>query len=494
MSGHWLTAREILEQFGFDNSALFLWRTKGCAALGGKKLLSKKAIREGKRGCQFEYLYPRKQIEIIAAVPVLTNKPLSDKQGKLWWPASAASVEFGCSLCQLDDWRERFCPWLGRKIHYKRRVVREQDRKQFRWVYFYPEKDLNEIQQYRDEGQNAPQEPWPTTQDLLQRGFSERALKTRRRRGEMATRPGVRVLDNGRAVHVTEWSPGGVEKLQRELGADAFMEAQGFLAGPKATEGPFWFAPRSLARWRGPKEGCTYLGRPLEARKVNRAWYYKLQDLEKIRRLRSVPADAPWEDPSDHSIWLTTRVVEQRHGILEQVLSGIRRLDERVKGRRKGRGGRPRVTPSIRCKEIDRAGRKIAKGKLLVWNQADVLNYVSWRNGHRRHAGQGVASGLTTTDHPSVDESRRPTKAPMPPLHPEPRRKADRKPGRPEQNAEVVEYAFGLLEDRPDLKNKELFRLCKEKFPDHGLFNKSKRPQDAFRAALYNAHKNQPAS
>lgn len=91
------------------------------------------------------------------------------------------------------------------------------------------------------------------------------------------------------------------------------------------------------------------------------------------------------------------------------------------------------------------------------------------------------------------ETARRPTaatpEAPIPPRHPKPRRKPDRKPGRPDQNADVVGYAFKLLEEQPDIKNKELFRLCKDKFPGHRIFTKAKNPRNAFRAALYNACK-----
>jgi hypothetical protein len=49
-------------------------------------------------------------------------------------------------------------------------------------------------------------------------------------------------------------------------------------------------------------------------------------------------------------------------------------------------------------------------------------------------------------------------------------------------------YAMGLLIVKPAARNKELFRLCKDKFPEHPLF-KNDDPKGAFRVALHRARK-----
>lgn len=60
--------------------------------------------------------------------------------------------------------------------------------------------------------------------------------------------------------------------------------------------------------------------------------------------------------------------------------------------------------------------------------------------------------------------------------------------GRPDQNADLVNYAFRLLDENENLRNKDILQKCRAEFPDHPIF-KAKSPQQALRSAMYHTRK-----
>jgi hypothetical protein len=59
-------------------------------------------------------------------------------------------------------------------------------------------------------------------------------------------------------------------------------------------------------------------------------------------------------------------------------------------------------------------------------------------------------------------------------------------PGRPAKNAELVAYARELKASDPHIRNKEVLKRCRGRFPDHPIFQAEK-PGQALRSALYYA-------
>jgi hypothetical protein len=65
--------------------------------------------------------------------------------------------------------------------------------------------------------------------------------------------------------------------------------------------------------------------------------------------------------------------------------------------------------------------------------------------------------------------------------------------GRPEVNQEIVAYALAAKAANPRLRGKELLKQCRERFPNHPIFE-SQKPAAALRAAMARARKDAPAA
>jgi hypothetical protein len=337
--------------------------------------------RIGVRGRQIEDEYYRLHVERIektlAATPQLVNGSHADKQGRLWLAASAVSVKYGFTLRELDCWRQATCPWIGRHLGARKMIVREESSVTgLRELFLYAEGDLREIKAAIAAGRNTPADPWPSTEEAIAAGLTERALKAIRAANKSSTRPGVRVRADGLVTSVTEWSPVALEVARQKRTIPA-----GFVGEDEATKPPFGLTPRALHHWRNH---CAWLGRAIDVVKAGGRCYYSRADLEQIAVKRAAGRGDSWIDPADRSVWITTTRLWLDFGIEEQIASYFQRREAQPpKPRRNGRG-RVRSAPAIRGKVVMWPGKTGDQAR--VWSIDDALRYVAYRDRQFRTA------------------------------------------------------------------------------------------------------------
>jgi hypothetical protein len=378
----WPTLFQVCAELGVSPFTVNGWCYAGCPGLGARRLHAVVV------GCR-RYFHPV-DVRRLAAVPLLTDGRCHDAAGRGWLTVAVVIARLGCSLTQLTEWRG-WCAWLGRSIELRRHLVREPRGDGWRWrrPLLFAEDDVQAIAVARAAGRGGAKDPWPSTAEVLAEDFSKRQLKTLRRGGRVRTRGGVRVRPNGFVAVVTEWCPEDLARVKEERRQAAADVGRGgdWMTDRQAAWPPFNKSPATMKHWR---KHCVHLGRPLKAerRKVGRGrgtWYTWRADLEAAVAAAQAAAGGPGplDDHVDRNgeVWLPTSLVVKRHkGLREQVLNGLRKRDERVR-QCKGPGGRPRSAPSIRSKVISRRHPLIRGGKIRVWHQGDILDYVAYRQG-----------------------------------------------------------------------------------------------------------------
>jgi hypothetical protein len=316
-------------------------------------------------------------------------------RGKWHLLPEEATARLSCGHNELRRWRG-FCPWLGRKIGHLK----------VDGVYHYGESDVELVERARQAavpGRSPRQdaEPWPSTRELVERGFSASLLKRRRLKGQVRTRRGHRVRPDYTLAPVREWCPQDLEKIRTRAQAKEAGRRPGYVTDKEAAAAPFGIPATTLARWRNPRgSGCPYLGRLLDAYqdKPSCIWYNSAADLRKATEKTPLGSLDPHRD-EDGTTWLPQRLT----GLIEQTLNNLRKRDNRAAAKL----GRPRRAPSVRSKVIDRPHPKIRNGKLRVWHEGDLLAYKAWRNGTPHANGPGHHGSDSDSIRPQAAKKRR---------------------------------------------------------------------------------------
>ena len=156
----WLTAAEVKGRYGHSTMTLWLWRTKGCPHLGGRKLRSKldrRAIR--REGCK-KRSHDTDQRSRVFALADLEEVARQDKPDPAasadpdWLTYREAAQRYGVTQPRLSDWARSDCPLLGRPIATK--MARAGVGNRVMTVTKYARADLKEIARRRSGAEEAP--------------------------------------------------------------------------------------------------------------------------------------------------------------------------------------------------------------------------------------------------------------------------------------------------------------------------------------------------
>src|SRR5262245_6535625 len=116
----WITGSEAYEEFGLHHNQLYEYHRYGSYYLGGKRLRARRRRGLTAHGHSRSDLwqFDRRQVKRIADGRASTEsraEGIRDRKGRLWLPASVASLRYGIAVQHLERWRDNPCSFLGGK-------------------------------------------------------------------------------------------------------------------------------------------------------------------------------------------------------------------------------------------------------------------------------------------------------------------------------------------------------------------------------------------
>jgi len=112
----WISAKLAHDRYGYNSQSLLRWRTRGCPALGGKKIASRqrKAPRRRTGLLRLTWFYRESDLTKIAKAREKETKHV-DINGVRWVLLETAAQRCGVSVLVMGKWRREGCPLLGNR-------------------------------------------------------------------------------------------------------------------------------------------------------------------------------------------------------------------------------------------------------------------------------------------------------------------------------------------------------------------------------------------